>query len=180
MVGSGRAEAMAAGRRAESDRHRQRVLAAIKAAGAAGGAVTVSGVARRAGVDRTFFYRHRDLLDQVHALAARPSGLSAEGAVPTASLQGDLRAAQYRCARFASRVQQLERHLSELMGEQTWRSSGLGAPEDIDQLHQRITSLEAEVADLGIQLGERTEELNAARLANRELMTRVNLQRTPG
>ena len=48
MVGSGRAEAMAAGRRAESDRHRQRVLAAIKAAGAEGEAVTVSGVARRA------------------------------------------------------------------------------------------------------------------------------------
>ena len=88
MVGSGRAEAMAAGRRAESDRRRQRVPAAIKAAGAEGEAVTVSGVARRAGVDRTFFYRHRDLLDQVHALAARPSGLSAEGAVPI-TFQGD-------------------------------------------------------------------------------------------
>ena len=51
-------------------------------------------------------------------------------------------------------MQQLERNLSELMGEQTWRNSGLGAPEDIDQLHQLITSLEAEVADLRIQLEE--------------------------
>ena len=74
----------------------------------------------------------------------------------------------------AARVQQLERRLSALMGEQTWRDSGLGAPDDIDQLQQRIASLESEVADVRIQLDERSEELAAARLANRELMTRVN------
>ena len=141
------------------------------------GRTTAMVAGRRAGVDRTFFYRHRDLLDQVHALAAQPSGPSAEGEVTRASLQADLHAAQSRCARFATRVQQLERRLSELMGEQTWRDSGLGAPEDIHQLHQRITSLESEVADVRIQLGERTEELNAARLANRELLARLNLER---
>jgi len=176
----GRAAAMTAGRRAEADRHRQRVLAAITAASADGEAITVSGIARRAGVDRTFFYRHRDLLDQVHAVAAQPLSLIADGSVTRTSLQADLHAAQARSARFTARVQQLERRLSELMGEQTWQSSGLGAPDDIDQLHRRITSLEAEVADVRIQLGERTDELNAARLANRELMTRLNLQRPTG
>jgi hypothetical protein len=49
-----------------------------------------------------------------------------------------------------------------MMGEQTWKSSGLGVPDDIDQLHHRITVLEAEVADVQIQLGERADELNAA------------------
>jgi cell division protein FtsB len=180
IEGSGRAAAMTAGRRAEADRHRQRVLAAITAAIADGQAVTVSGIARRAGVDRTFFYRHRDLLGQVHALAAQPLSLSSDAAVSRASLQADLHAAQARAARYAARVQQLERRLSELMGEQTWQASGLGAPDDIDQLHRRITSLEAEVADVRIQLGERTEELNAARLANRELMTRLNVHRPTG
>ncbi|MDQ6783050.1 MAG: DUF6262 family protein [Actinomycetota bacterium] len=178
--GPGRTTAMAEGRRAAADRHRQRVLAAIAAASTDPEPTTVSGLARRAGVDRTFFYRHRDLLEQVHALAAQPSSASAAATVSRASLQADLHAAQSRCARFAARVQQLERRLSELMGEQTWQTSGLGAPDDIDQLHQRITSLDAELADLRIQLGERTEELNAARLANRELMTRLNVQRTAG
>lgn len=180
MITPGHAAAMVEGRRAETDRHRQRVLAAITAAGAGGEAVTVSGIARRAGVDRTFFYRHRDLLDQVHALATQPPNHRHDAGVTRSSLQADLHAAQGRCVRFAARVQQLERRLSELMGEQTWQSSGLGAPDDIDHLHRRIASLEAEVADVRIQLGERTDELNAARLANRELMTRLNVQRPSG
>jgi len=171
---SGQVAAMVEGRRAETERHRQRVLAAITAARAEGEAITVAGVARRAGVDRTFLYRHRDLLDYIHALAAQPPNPD-PGAVSRASLHADLHAAQARCARYAARVQQLERRLSELMGEQTWKTSGLGAPDDIDQLHRRITSLAAEVADVRIQLSERTDELHAARLANRELMTRLNL-----
>jgi chromosome segregation ATPase len=179
---SRRAVAMAEGRRADSDRHRQRVLAAIADARADGVAVTVSGIARRAGVDRTFLYRHRDLLDQLHDLATQlPDTRTAlAGAVTRASLQTDLHAAQKRCVAFAARVQQLERRLSELMGEQTWQASGLGAPDDIDQLHRRIASLAAEAADVRIQLEERTDELNAARLANRELMTHLNSSRPPG
>jgi len=106
IEGSGRAAAMTAGRRAEADRHRQRVLAAITAAIADGQAVTVSGIARRAGVDRTFFYRHRDLLDRVHALAAQPLSLSSDAAVSRASLQADLHAAQARGARYAARLHQ--------------------------------------------------------------------------
>lgn len=97
--------------------------------------------------------------------------------VTRASLESDLHAAQHRASRLAARVQDLERRLSELLGEQTWRDSGLGAPDDIDRLHQRIASLEAEVADLRIQRDERTEELSAARLANRQLMTRLNASR---
>ena len=170
---------MVEGRRAETVRHRERVLAAIGAASAEGEVLTVAGIARRAGVDRTFFYRHRDLLDHIHALAGQPPNPD-PGAVSRASLQADLHATQARCARYASRVQQLERRLSEIMGEQTWKTSGLGAPDDIDQLHRRITSLAAEVADVRIQLGERSDELHAARLANRELMTRLNLQRPTG
>ncbi len=167
---------MVEGRRAETARYRERVLAAIGAASAEGAAITVAGIARRAGVDRTFFYRHRDLLDHIHTLAAQPPNPDT-GAASRASLRADLHAAQARCARYAARVQQLEHRLSELMGEQTWQASGLGAPDDIDQLHQRITALAAEVADVRIQLGERTDELHAARLANREFMTRLNLER---
>ena len=117
----------------------------------------------------------RDLLEQVHALeAAPPSGTAAGPAVTRASLQADLLAAHERAIRLNARVQQLERRLSEALGEQAWRESGLGAPPDIDALTAKITQAEQEAADLRIKLADRDDELAAARAANRELMTRIN------
>ena len=54
------------------------------------------------------------------------------------------------------------------------RESGLGAPDDIDQLKQQVLSLEQHVVDLRVQLEERDQDLAAARAANRELMARIN------
>jgi chromosome segregation ATPase len=167
---------MRAGRQADSARRRQRVLAAISQASSSGSEISVSGIARAAGVDRTFLYRHRDLLEKIHALEAAPpaAGEAAGPAVTRASLQADLLAAHERAARLNARVRQLEKRLSEALGEQAWRQSGLGAPADIDALNHQITRLEQQAADLRIQLSERDDELAAARAANRELMTRLN------
>ncbi|MFF3449817.1 hypothetical protein ACFYXJ_22095 [Streptomyces sp. NPDC002667] len=52
--------------------------------------------------------------------------------------------------------------------------SGLGAPTDIDQLQQRISMLEQELAAVRGELDERAEELHAARAANRELTRALN------
>jgi phage shock protein A len=89
-------------------------------------------------------------------------------------LQADLLAAHERALRLTARTRQLEKRLSEALGEQAWRESGLGAPADIDALNQKITHLEQQAADLRLQLGERDQDLAAARAANRELMTRLN------
>ena len=94
--------------------------------------------------------------------------------VTRASLQADLLAAHERAARLHGRIQHLERRLSDALGEHAWHDSGLGAPADIDALHQQITHLEQQVIDLGLQLDERDEDLAAARATNRELMTRLN------
>jgi Family of unknown function (DUF6262) len=167
--------AMAQGRRADSARRRQRVLKALNDAAASGEEISVSGIARRAGVDRTFLYRHRDLLEQLHAAEAQPPGAPGDGhAVSRASLQADLLAAQERAARLAARVRQLEHRLSELLGQQAWHESGLGAPADIDALNQKITHLEQHAADLRLQLEDRGQDLDAARAANRELMAQLN------
>ena len=72
------------------------------------------------------------------------------------------------------RTQQLEKRLSEMLGEQAWRATGLGAPTDIEQLQQRIVTLEQQIVDLRLQLEERDQDLAAARAANRELMARLN------
>jgi chromosome segregation ATPase len=171
--------AMAEGRRADSARRRQRVLQALNDASNAGEEISVSGIARRAGVDRTFLYRHRDLLEQLHATEAQPAATAAGPTVSRASLQTDLLNAQQRTARLAAHIQQLEKRLSETLGEQAWHESGLGTPNDLDQLKQHITMLEQQTADLRLQLGERDQDLRAARAANRELMTQLNAPRHP-
>ena len=143
---------------------------------ASGTEISASGIARAAGVDRTFLYRHRDLLEKIHApeAAPPPAGDTAGPAVTRASLQADLLAAHERAIRLNTRVRQLEKRLSDALGEQAWRESGLGAPADIDALSQKITHLEQQATDLRLQLEERGDELAAARAANRELMTQLN------
>jgi hypothetical protein len=171
-----RTKTMRKGRQADSARRRQRVLTALDRAAGSGTEISASGIARAAGVDRTFLYRHRDLLEKIHAAQAAPppAGDTAGPAVTRASLQADLLAAHERAIRLSTRVRQLEQRLSDALGEQAWRESGLGAPADIDALGQKITHLEQQAADLRLQLEERGDELAAARAANRELMTRLN------
>jgi len=175
---STRARSMLDGRRGDSMRRRRRVLAALDQAATAGDPLSASAIARAAGVDRTFLYRHRDLLEKIHALQADPVPDEHTGhAVTRASLQADLLAAHERAVRLNTRIQHLEKRLSEALGEQTWRESGLGAPTDIDALHQQVSHLEQQAIDLQQQLDERDEDLAAARATNRELMARLNAPR---
>jgi hypothetical protein len=173
---SSQTEAMRKGRQADSARRRQRVIAALNRATTDGTEITVAGIARAAAVDRAFLYRHRDLLSKIHALqtAPPPAGGTAGPAVTSASLQADLLAADERSIRLAARIRQLEERLSETLGEQAWRESGLGTPADIDALSQKITHLEQQAIDLRLQLEERDQDLTAARAANRELMAQLN------
>jgi hypothetical protein len=172
-------DAMIHGRRADSTRRRQRVLSALDAAIRDGAELSATSIARRAGVDRTFLYRDR--LERIHAAETQLPDKPDTGArVTRASLQADLLAAQQRCTRMAARTQQLEIRLSELLGEQAWRASGLGAPTDIQQLQQRIVTLEQHVVELRLQLEERDQDLAAARAANRELMAQLNAAHPTG
>lgn len=164
------------GRQANSERRRQRVVTAIKNARKNGTPINVSVIARQAGVDRTFLYRHRDLLGLVHAAEIEPAGQDPAAASPVsrASLQADLAHAQNRNTRLAARVQQLEKRLSQTLGTQAWQESGLGAPTDIEELQRKITRLEQENVELTAQLEETRSDLDAARSANRDLTRSLN------
>jgi hypothetical protein len=167
---------MRQGRQDGTDRRRQRVAGALKAAAQNGSPVSVSGIARQAGVDRTFLYRHRDLLALVHAAELEPAAEDPAGATPVsrASLQADLANAQARNTRLVAHVQQLEKRLSEALGEQVWRESGLGAPADVGELQRTITRLEQQTVEMKAALEERGAELEAAREANRQLTRALN------
>ncbi|MGW2587037.1 DUF6262 family protein [Streptomyces virginiae] len=173
--GSRRTEAMILGRQADTERRRARVGQALRDLQASGEEVSVTAVARRAGVDRTFLYRHRDLLTQIHTAEQTPVGGAAVGAaVSRASLMTDLATAHERNARLTGRITLLEQRLSQLMGEQTWRDSGLGAPDSVEQIQKRVVQLEQEKGDLKLKLEEALEDLEASRAANRELTRALN------
>ena len=74
MTGNATAAArMTKGRQADSGRRRERVLRALTEMARNGEAVTVSALAKRAGVDRSFLYRHPDLLAQATPRQCNPS-----------------------------------------------------------------------------------------------------------
>ncbi|MFI6729293.1 DUF6262 family protein [Streptomyces sp. R-74717] len=169
-------DAMNDGRRSDSERRRRRVVNAIRNAAKDGSPISASGVVRQAGVDRAFLYRHRDLLALVHAAEIEPATQDPAGASPVspASLQADLVNAHARNTRLVAQVQRLEKRLSEALGEQTWRESGLGTPLDLDELQRTITRLEQKVVDLSATLEEREGDLEASRAANRDLTRALN------
>ena len=139
--------------------------------------ISVSAIARQAGVDRSFLYRHRDLLEIVHAAELEPAAQDpAAGGSPVsrASLQADLANAQARNTRLVTRVQQLEKRLSQALGAQAWRESGLGAPTDIDELQRKITRLEQHNVELTSAFEDARSDLDAAREANRDLTRALN------
>jgi hypothetical protein len=175
------AEALAAARRQDSLRRRQRVLAALDRLSGAGEEISVAAVARAAGVDRSFLYRHHDLRAQILQRAAQVQpdvSVPRTTQVSRQSLLADLANLRAHNERLRRQVGKLARRLSESLGEEVFRASGLGGPEDTEQMRRRVGELEQTMAGLREQLQERTVVLEAARAANRELMAEVN--RLPG
>ncbi|MFF7290207.1 DUF6262 family protein [Streptomyces griseorubiginosus] len=166
---------MSDGREAGTERRRTRVQEAITTATRDGTPLTASAIARAAGVDRTFLYRHRDLLERLHAAGIRSAGEMPErGTVTRTSLEADLANANARAARLSARVQQLENRLSRHLGNQAWQESGLGSPAGTEELRQTIIQLEQRNIELAQALEERQAELDAARAANRDLTRLLN------
>jgi hypothetical protein len=177
-----RAAAMAAGRRADSQRRRERVAQAIAHAAANGTPTSISAIARAAGVDRSFLYRpqHRDLLAALHTTMLAPPGASSTPDASRASLRADLANSQDRCKRLAEHIALLEKRLSTLVGEHAWIQSGLGAAVDLDDLRTQIHRLEEANTELRDKVEELEDELDAARATNRELIAHNNTAHRPG
>jgi uncharacterized small protein (DUF1192 family) len=137
--------------------------------------ITVSAVARAAGVHRSLIHRHGDLHAAVLARAAEPPpGATAGSQVSRQSLLADVANLTARNGRLAAHITRLERRLSEVLGQAAWEASGLGAPADVETLTRRIDELEEQVLGLRAELAERDDDLAAARAANRELMAQLN------
>jgi hypothetical protein len=118
------------GRRADSARRRQRVAAAIDSARQAQRDLSVAAIARATSVDRSFLYRHHDLLAQIHTAqtSRRTTNPDSSSQVSAASLTAELANAHRQIARQAVHSRQLERRLSELLGDHAWHQASVPRP----------------------------------------------------
>jgi hypothetical protein len=168
------AAALARARRDDTARRRQRVLDVLAGPSESLSELSVAAIARAAGVHRSFLYRHPDLLAATLVHIANPPTAPGGTQVSRTSLLADLSNAAERNARLTRQITDLENALSRHLGQQVWRETGLGAPDETARLEARVAFLEQEGLDLRQQLEERDEELAAARAANRTLLAQSN------
>jgi hypothetical protein len=123
--------------------------------------ITISSVAARARVHRSFIHRHPDLRAAVIAAAEDPAanGPAGASAVSRRSLQADNANLRDRARRIEQYARSLEDRLSELLGTQISQRTGLGPPPDIAALKDQVQALQQENLDLRRRAEERDEEL---------------------
>jgi hypothetical protein len=138
--------------------------------------ITISSVAARARVHRSFIHRHPELRAAVIAAAEDPaaSGPAGAAAISRRSLLADNANLCERNRRLEQHARGLEQRLSELLGTQISQRTGLGPPPDIAALENQVEALQQGNLDLRRRAEERDEERAAAREANRRLMTELN------
>ena len=180
-------EAMRRARRADSERKRRLVLAVTDAQLEARHP-TIAGIARQAGVGRKFIYDHPDLRAGIELKAAQATGrqasdLVASARVTGASLRAELENARAQNHRLSKQIRALENRLSQAEGARLVADELL--PEGVlaeladQQLAGRVAELDQQLFEARENLRRTTEELEAARAINRELMQQANLPPHP-
>lgn len=178
-----RAEPMRVARRFDSDRKRALVLAATDALLEAGRHPSIAAIARRAGVGRKFIYDHPDLKADIELRAAeatrrQANGLVASARVTGASLRAELENARAQNHRLARQLRALESRLSKAEGASLVANELL--PDAVlteladRQLAGRVSELDRQLFEAREELRRTAEELEAARVINRDLMARTN------
>jgi len=167
---------LARARRRDVDRRRQRVHQALAGMHADGSEITISSVAGRARVHRSFIHPHADLHAAVLQAAADATTAppQASAAISHRSVLAENANLHEQNRRLAHQVTNLEDRLSELLGQQAFDRSGLGAPASTAAIQAELEAQRQTVLDLRRVLEERDEELAAARETNRRLMNQLN------
>ncbi|MGH9298952.1 MAG: DUF6262 family protein [Acidimicrobiales bacterium] len=176
-------------RREESRTKRRRASATLEAMIEAGEPITFPAVARRADVSVSLLYADSDLAARLSEARSRQreAGLERAWRLPTRSLVGeqglraDLANANDRVRRLSEEVAVLREQLARQLGAQSDAASGRSTSPLLEQLEERIVSLETDNVRLRDQvrefedaLRESNETLEAARDVNRELMAEIN------
>lgn len=175
---SARGEAMLATRRLDSQFKRERVAAAVDALATTGRQLSITAIARHAGVSRKFIYTHPELRAQIEqrarqAIATTGARASADGQVTIASLRADLANAKAHNHRLRQQLRALEKRLSEALGRDIADELEPGGTRPAD-LDRKLQDARGEIFELSESLADAREELDAVREINRELLAERN------
>jgi hypothetical protein len=166
-------------RRLDSQTKAARVIAALDTMVASGTALSIAALARNSGVSRRFIYDHPELRAEAERRTAqiieRHSGaMVATARVTAASLRADLANATAANHRLSTELAALRRRLGQLLGQEVLNDLSQTADLAAAAVNPRLGQLEATLFATQEELARRTEELEAARQINRELISRVN------
>jgi len=178
QTAAGHADRLAAARRLDSVNKTSQVLAALEATLVTGQPLSIAALARRAGVSRRFIYDHPELRAQAERRAAetadRSAATSAASArVTLASLRADLANAKATNHRLDTELVGLRRRLGQLLGRDALADLD-HTTVDVHATSARLAELEQSLFQAGEDLAQRSEELDAARQINRELLAKLN------
>lgn len=182
-MGADRAEPMRKARRLDSEHRRSLVLAATEATIERGARPSIASIARHAGVGRKFIYDHPDLkaaieLKLTQANHRHVSDMASAARVTGASLRAELENSRAQNQRLNRQLRALENRLSQVEGARLIADNLLPDRMLADladqQLARRNADVEQQLFDAKEQLRRTVEELEAARVINRELMQHAN------
>ncbi|MGH3756128.1 MAG: DUF6262 family protein [Pseudonocardiaceae bacterium] len=165
-------------RRLDSRTKGARVSAALDAMAASGTVLSIAALARNARVSRRFIYDHPELRAEAERRSAQiierqSAAMAATARVTAASLRADLANVNATSHRLTTELAALRRRPGQLLGHEVL--ADLSADETANTT-PRIEALEASLFAAQEELARRTEELEAARQINRELLGRINRQ----
>lgn len=161
-------------RRADSSRRQAAVHTTLDRMMKNGEHITVSAVARAAGVHRSLIYRHPELQAAVDAASTTPAPPPRPDNITDASLKATVDNERARNRRLTARVAQLERRLSEALGREAHHDNEFADVNEIPELERRIGHLEHENADLRERLRDTLLELEASHHVNHQLTRQLN------
>jgi len=172
-------EPLVASRRLDSTTKQARVRAAIAEMASTEAALSIAALARRAKVSRRFIYDHPELRAEAEHQAARwavrdGAAASATARVTAASLRADLANARAANTRLQTELAALRRRLGRDLGQQVLTELAGDETTDMAAVAPRVAELEQALFECREALAQRTEELEAARRINRELLERLN------
>lgn len=178
-----RSEPMRHARRIASQHKTALVLAAADAAVQRGTTPTIASIARAAGVGRKFIYDHPDLkagieLKIAQATHRQAGDMISAARVTGASLQAELQNSRAQNHRLSTQLRALEGRLSQIEGTRLVADDLL--PDAMiaeladQQLARRNAEIEQQLFEAREQQRRTTEELEAARAINRELMQQAS------
>ena len=182
-------DALARARRRDSQAKRARAADVLRAMLETGEVITFAGLARRAGVSVSLLYSDRELAARVaeardrqrQAGSDRAWRLPARSLVTEQSLRTDLANAKEQVRQLHEDAALLRQRLARTLGTEADIARGRATAPLLDQLEDRAAELDAEnarlrerVSGLETELREAMDSLEAARIANRDLIALVN------